>query len=112
MTLKLPQWFCHARPERSLRWRGRPLPLCARCTGIYPALAAGVAAGFLATPHPLTALLLAVPLALPLVVDGTTQSLGWRRSSNPLRLLTGLLYGFGCGICVGPLVSILRGGLP
>ncbi len=104
-----PKWFCHAIPERSFRWRGRPLPLCARCTAIYPALAAGVAAGLLLNPPPLTTLAVVLPLAAPLVADGVTQSLGWRESRNSVRFATGLLYGFACGLCVGPLWALLRG---
>jgi uncharacterized membrane protein len=34
---------CHQRPERSFFIAGRPLPVCARCTGLYlSALAGGV----------------------------------------------------------------------
>ena len=34
---------------------------------------------------------------VPLAVDGWTQYLGWRRSNNTLRLITGLLAGLGAG---------------
>ena len=32
--------------------------------------------------------------SLPMVVDGTSQYLDRRMSNNPLRLVTGLLFGF------------------
>lgn len=107
---RVPKWVCHARPERSFRWRGHPLPLCARCTAIYPALAVGGVAGFLLDPPPLRAAALALLLAAPMVVDGATQSLGWRESRNSLRFVTGLLYGFACGFSIAPLLTLLRGG--
>ncbi|MEM3207627.1 MAG: DUF2085 domain-containing protein [Halobacteria archaeon] len=104
-----PRWFCHARPDRCLRWRGRPLPLCARCTAIYPALAAGAVAGLLANPPALASIAVFFLLTPPLALDGVTQSLGWRKSRNSLRFATGLLYGFGCGFPLFPLLSLLRG---
>ncbi len=41
-------WFgagyvCHQRPERSFHTAGRPLPVCARCTGLYLAAPFGLA---------------------------------------------------------------------
>jgi uncharacterized membrane protein len=83
---------CHRMPERSFAWRGRQFPVCARCTGIllgwacYPAFLFGLAA------LPLWA---ALALNLPVLVDGGTQAMGWRTSTNLLRLVTGLLGGVG-----------------
>lgn len=42
-------WFllsgiCHQIPERSLHYQGQPLPLCARCTGVFVALPLGLIA--------------------------------------------------------------------
>jgi len=34
---------CHQRPERAFQVGGRPLPVCARCTGLYAAAPAGLA---------------------------------------------------------------------
>jgi uncharacterized membrane protein len=83
---------CHRMPERSFAWRGRQFPVCARCTGIllgwacYPFFLFGLAA------LPLWA---AVTLNAPVLLDGGTQAMGWRTSTNPLRLATGLLGGVG-----------------
>lgn len=33
--------ICHQRPERSLRVAGQPMPVCARCTGLYAGALAG-----------------------------------------------------------------------
>lgn len=83
---------CHRLPERSLHWRGRQLPVCARCTGIvlgwsaYPCFVLGLAA------PPVWAALAAI---VPALLDGGTQALGWRTSTNPLRVVTGVLAGVG-----------------
>jgi uncharacterized membrane protein len=37
---------CHQRPERSFHLSGVPMPVCARCTGLYAGLPVGFAAGF------------------------------------------------------------------
>jgi uncharacterized membrane protein len=38
---------------------------------------------------------ISVLLVVPLVVDGGTQTLGWRQSNNSLRLVTGMVAGVG-----------------
>lgn len=81
---------CHQMASRSFFLRGYQFPLCARCTGVFLGqLTAAVTACFL-SPSPWLALLL-----LPMAVDGLTQTAGWRVSNNALRLVTGLLGGFG-----------------
>ncbi|HSC29963.1 MAG TPA: DUF2085 domain-containing protein [Vicinamibacterales bacterium] len=39
--------ICHQRPERSFHLAGLPLPVCARCFGLYASGAAGAAAAWL-----------------------------------------------------------------
>lgn len=84
---------CHRRPDRSFRWRGRPFPLCARCTGVAVGYASFVV--FAAAGVPAHAVALGVLLNLPAALDGGSQALGWRRSNNALRLVTGILCGTG-----------------
>jgi uncharacterized membrane protein len=43
----------------------------------------------------LSGILFAMLLITPAGIDGTTQMLGSRESNNKLRLITGLLLGFG-----------------
>jgi uncharacterized membrane protein len=97
--------FCHRRPNRTLRFRGRYFPVCARCTGIY------IGALFILLSHYFISLiygkdiwvyntdLFFVPLILmiPTAIDGLTQLLKWRESHNWIRVITGLFCGIGYG---------------
>jgi uncharacterized membrane protein len=77
---------------------GYRLRLCARCSGYLlgftvPMLFSGsiaVPLGFLGSG---VQQLVCVILALPYALDWVTQSWGFRQSSNPVRLATGILLG-------------------
>lgn len=72
------------------------IPVCARDVGIYGAmLIGGLALPFVRPAHgrkwpPLWPFLLAL---IPTALDGTTQLMGWRESSNALRLASGFAMG-------------------
>jgi len=92
-----PYPLCHSRPDRSLCYRGRYFGLCARCTGMYlggilTVLSFPLWAG-LFTPE--VRLVGGTLLLLPSGIDGTTQLLGERESTNKLRIVTGLFLGVG-----------------
>lgn len=77
-------------PERSFHIRGKQFPVCARCTGIF--------LGYLTFPlfhfqiiRP--NILLIILLTIPLILDSTTQAMGYRESNNQLRLISGILFG-------------------
>ena len=93
--------MCHGKPERCLWIKGRPFPLCIRCMGFALTLIIGIILGPLALliyiPPSRFVLILFIITLGPLTVDGWTQYLGWRRSNNTLRLITGLLAGLGAG---------------
>jgi len=96
---------CHGDPSRSFWCRGKPFPLCSRCTAFYPAIILGLPAGILLTilfePASWLALVLFSLLEAPLVIDGMTQYQGWRRSNNLIRAVTGAMAGAGIGGGVG-----------
>ena len=86
----------------SIRAFGKELRLCARCSGVV--------LGFICSKSLLTALfrsslgvvlqfqtgfVAALILALPAIIDWTTQAVGFRESNNPLRVVTGFLEGAG-----------------
>ncbi len=90
--------FCHQLPWRSLFFDGIQMPVCARCASIYVFTGAGLIflrlRGYGAREFKMNWLLLALLLA-PTGLDGITQWLGWRESTNALRLVTGAPYGLG-----------------
>ena len=91
--------FCHGIPERCVFLWHVPMPICARCTAIYAGLALASVAFFLAPRMTESAarnlLLVAI---VPLAVDGLTQLVGLRTSTNGLRLATGLAAGVAFGL--------------
>ncbi|MFC2163283.1 DUF2085 domain-containing protein [Candidatus Altiarchaeota archaeon] len=87
---------CHQRPDRSLTLLGYKMIVCARCTGIYAGLIASTIL------YPLTrglkrekipdAIFLVIAL-IPMAVDGTSQLMGFRESTNAIRLVSGFIFG-------------------
>ena len=106
--------ICHQRPERSFHLASLPLPVCARCTGIYAgaAIAAVVATirlrasglplsgsgiqaqetktAALSTP---TARMVLVAAAMPAVATLVYEWSSGQTPSNEFRALTGLILG-------------------
>lgn len=83
---------------------GRRVRLCARCSGIYPGIVAGLVAFFLG-PSWLASIASVAVLPLPALVDWTVTQYTTRRGSNPLRTATGLLLGYAYGLGVGLLLG-------
>lgn len=81
---------CHQLPERSFHWKGRQLPVCARCTGVF----AGQVLGLLTLLHPVP-WWLSASLLLPLLVDWALQQWFSKPSTNIRRFVTGFLAGGG-----------------
>ena len=87
--------LCHGIETRCLMMFGVPMPICARCTGIYIGLFAGIVA-FVIYPLVEERVMRVVlyAAAVPMLIDGLTQAAGLRESTNPLRLVTGFAAGF------------------
>lgn len=84
---------CHQKPERSFFLFGHQMAFCQRDLAIYAGvfvlgLVYGLVRNWLRPLSWRGALL----LALPMIVDGVTQLVGWRESTWELRLVTGLLF--------------------
>jgi len=93
--------MCHGIPERCLYLFGVPMPICARCVGIYAGLIAGLIAFRLLPMITEKAMRIAAFIAVtPLAIDGLTQLARLRESTNPLRLATGIAAGFAFGMWV------------
>ena len=81
---------CHQMPERSYFIGEYQFPLCARCMGIVIGHAAGIAASCFHKSS-----WKSLFLTLPLMADGCAQKFTSYESTNPRRLCTGILYGYG-----------------
>jgi len=82
---------CHRLPERSIKCFGLEKFFCSRCLGILFGGTLGLVFISLNFHIPVP---YAIVLVLPLIVDGLSQSAGMRESTNLLRLVTGILFGF------------------
>jgi uncharacterized membrane protein len=91
--------FCHGIPERCIHIWGVPMPICARCAAIYAGMAASLLVFFLLPRmSELAARVLLVIAVMPLAVDGLTQLVRLRESTNALRSATGLAAGIAFGV--------------
>ncbi|HEX6463731.1 MAG TPA: DUF2085 domain-containing protein [Vicinamibacterales bacterium] len=100
--------ICHQRPERSFHIGGRPMPVCARCTGLYVSAAAAipfalVAATVLPSRRARAILLVA---ALPTLTTWALEYGGIAAFSNLVRALAALPLGFATAWLV---IGTLRG---
>ena len=91
--------MCHGIPHRCLTFFGTKMPICARCVGIYAGFLGGLAL------FPLFKWAKELPMRIvlyiavtPLFIDGITQAMRFRESTNPLRLATGLTVGVALGL--------------
>ena len=105
-----PYLLAHHEPEEfdrchALTVRDRTVRLCARCSGVYPGILAGLALVATGTGKPLWPLLVAVGPAPALADWAATQ--GDRNGSNAVRTATGLALG--AAYAVG-LAWLLTGG--
>lgn len=90
---------CH-----TLRFRGRTVRLCARCSGVYPGIALGLVlfvTGLFAPVH----LGLVAALPLPALLDWCLTHFRPAEGSNAVRTATGALLGTGYGLGLGYLLG-------
>ena len=95
------RFVCHGIPSRCLLLFGVPMPICARCTAIYGGLIIG-ALLFRLIPEmrETTARIVVALAAIPMAIDGGTQLIRLRESTNGLRLETGLVAGIAIALWV------------
>ena len=89
---------CHQRVERTFRISGAPMPVCARCTGIYLSGALGALAAWLTLPtmprRTRTAILAA---AVPTIVTVVLEWAGMMQPGNAGRAIAAVPIGAACG---------------
>lgn len=84
---------CHRLPERSYSWAPG---LCARCTFFWTGMLFSTPLMYFRKLPGSVAL--GLFMIAPLIIDGSLQFVGLYQSTNPIRLVTGVLAG--SGICV------------
>jgi len=104
--------LCHQLPERSFFGGGFQLPVCARDTGIYIGFALGLlmlrllSARTRPSELPRWPVLLLIGLFVGAMgFDGVTSYAGLRETTNDIRLLTGLMTGWGLSALTFPMVN-------
>jgi uncharacterized membrane protein len=94
--------ICHQEEDRCLHLMGEPFAACSRCTFMYiGVLASSIAYPLVGWPRRPRVLYLFI-VAAPLILDGGTQLLGLRESTNTIRALTGFLFGSGIAFYIAP----------
>lgn len=102
--------ICHHRPERTLVVHGRPLSVCARCTGLWIGAGLGGLVGLAVPPRPRTA---RIALGVAVVTGGVglaagiAEALGIFATANPIRAGLGAILGFGPTFAAGVSASVL-----
>jgi uncharacterized membrane protein len=89
---------CHQRPERSFHVEGAPLPVCARCIGLYVSGTLGAVAawiGFARSPR--RARMLLAIAALPTAISFVVEVAGVGLPSNAVRAIAALPLGGAAG---------------
>ncbi|MDR1329471.1 MAG: DUF2085 domain-containing protein [Oscillospiraceae bacterium] len=81
---------CHQMPERSFRWRGRSFPICTRCTGVLIGNVIAYALFLMWAPP----WWVCVTGCAVIFADWLVQQLKVRESTNPRRLITGIIGGY------------------
>lgn len=81
---------CHQFISRTIKLFKKPLPLCARCSGIYVGVLLSVFVFYISD----LGLLMSLLLGIPLIIDGVLQKKFNINSNNTRRFITGLLFGF------------------
>ena len=104
--------LCHRFPERSFAYGGIQFPVCARDTGMYLGIIAGLIVLYLLYRRehrtefpPLATLLILLVLMGTLAFDGVSSYAGLRESNNMLRLATGMAGGFALAGMLYPIIN-------
>ena len=89
---------CHQLSHRSYSYNDNQMSFCARDTGIF----LGLVIGFMYASRKRTVLTLPLVIAalIPIGLDGTIQLLTDYESTNPKRLITGLIAGVVTGVAI------------
>ena len=110
--------WCHHLPSRTFFYpNGRPMPLCARCTGINVGVFLGHFDSFIWDSFQIKNLkryeqgLLHIGLysllTLPMIVDGAVQYTTDYQSTNGWRLASGMLFGYALTAIADEIIELI-----
>jgi uncharacterized membrane protein len=89
---------CHQRVERTFWIGGSPMPVCARCTGIYLSGALGALAAWLSVPvMPRRTRKAILAAAVPTAVTIGVEWAGVMQPGNAMRAVAAVPIGAACG---------------
>lgn len=94
--------ICHKRIDRSFIFFGQHIYICTRCFAFYLTSLIILILFCLNKSYMILNPFIFYGLIFPLILDGTTQLLGFRESSNLIRVITGVLASIG----VSPIIYI------
>lgn len=107
VTYHLFSRICHQNADRSIHVMGYPLGVCARCSMIYTGFFLGVVIvglrGIRELRHFRTWF---VVVLIPMLLDVALDLTGVSASTMVTRVLTGLMFGVGCGLLLAPLAVV------
>jgi uncharacterized membrane protein len=98
-------WHCHKIPERCFNVFGRPIPLCARCLGVYIGYFLSIA---LFLFNVLPSYLISMLMIGTILTDWYLQQGFHLMSTNPRRLFTGILGGLGATSIVLHIIKSIK----
>ena len=89
---------CHQLSHRSYEYNNNQMPFCARDVGIF----VGLAVGFILSLGRKIELTLPIVILclIPIGLDGTIQLITEYESTNPKRIITGMIAGIATGIAL------------
>lgn len=100
--------LCHQREDRSFFINDNQMPFCARCTAILVGITVGIVFMFFYTIKLDNRFLYLILIGIiPIGIDGLGQLFGAWESSNLVRVITGSLIGFVCGIAICVIIDEL-----
>ncbi|MFB6075545.1 MAG: DUF2085 domain-containing protein [Candidatus Aenigmatarchaeota archaeon] len=94
--------LCHRKESRSFHTNSHQSIVCTRCSSIY--------IGFLLTfvflllygfYYVNISIIFAILLIVPIIIDGLTQAMKYRKSNNKLRIVSGLMLGSSFSLLLG-----------
>jgi uncharacterized membrane protein len=101
--------LCHQKLDRSFSINGNEMPFCARCTAIWFGITIGLVFIILYKINLDEKFIFLILLGLfPIGIDGFGQLFGFWDSNNLIRVITGSLIGFFCGLAIGIIIDESR----